>query len=67
LILSSLFFRARCLDGAASGPIPQRAARAGRIARPDGIAVPFVADPDGVLIMPGLPHQKYNLQLATDE
>jgi hypothetical protein len=47
--------------GAAAPP------RAGRIARPDGLAVPFVADPDGVLILPGLPHQKYNLQLSTDK
>lgn len=39
------------------------AARAGRVVRSDGIAVPFVADPDGVLLVPGLSHQKYNLQL----
>jgi HEAT repeat protein len=42
-------------------------ARAGRVVRSDGVAVPFVADPDGVLLVPGLPHQKFNLQLASDE
>ena len=42
-------------------------ARAGRLVRSDGVAVPFVADPDGVLLVPGLPHQKFNLQLASDE
>ncbi|MEZ4300698.1 MAG: HEAT repeat domain-containing protein [Polyangiaceae bacterium] len=40
-----------------------RPARAGRLVRSDGVAVPFVADPDGVLVVPGLSHQKYNLQL----
>ncbi len=44
-----------------------KAARAGRVVRSDGVAVPFVADPDGVLLVPGLPHQKFNLQLASDE
>lgn len=37
--------------------------RPGRVVRSDGVAVPFVADPDGVLLVPGLSHQKYNLQL----
>jgi hypothetical protein len=51
-------------DAGAEAP---RAARAGRIVRSDGVAVPFVADPDGVLLVPGLSHQKYNLQLASSE
>ncbi len=42
-------------------------ARAGRVVRSDGVAVPFVADPDGVLLVPGLSHQKYNLQLQSNE
>jgi hypothetical protein len=33
------------------------------VVRADGVAVPFVADPDGALVMPGLSHQKFNLQL----
>ncbi len=37
--------------------------RAGRVVRSDGVAIPFVADPDGALILPGLSHQKFNLQL----
>ncbi|MBK8251568.1 MAG: HEAT repeat domain-containing protein [Polyangiaceae bacterium] len=37
--------------------------RSGRLVRSDGVAVPFVADPDGVLFLPGLSHQKFNLQL----
>lgn len=41
--------------------------RSGRVVRSDGVAVPFVADPDGVLLLPGLSHQKYNLQLSSDE
>lgn len=40
---------------------------AGRVVRSDGVALPFVADPDGVLLVPGLSHQKYNLQLQTIE
>lgn len=40
---------------------------AGRLVRSDGVAVPFVADPDGVLLVPGLSHQKYNLQLQAIE
>lgn len=50
-------------NDAGTGPT----ARAGRVVRSDGVAVPFVADPDGVLLVPGLPHQKFNLQLASDE
>ena len=42
-------------------------ARSGRVVRSDGVAVPFVADPDGVLLVPGLPYQKFNLQLGSDE
>jgi cellulose synthase operon protein C len=41
--------------------------RTGRVVRSDGIAVPFVADPDGVLLVPGLSHQRYNLQLQSNE
>ena len=51
-------------DAAAAGkdaPPP----RSGRVVRADGIAVPFVADPDGALILPGLSHQKFNLQLES--
>lgn len=40
---------------------------AGRVVRSDGVALPFVADPDGVLLVPGLSHRKYNLQLQTIE
>ena len=37
--------------------------RTGRVVRSDGVAIPFVADPDGALILPGLSYQKFNLQL----
>ena len=51
-------------DAQASAPaLP----RSGRVVRSDGVAVPFVADPDGVLLVPGLVHQKFNLQLRGDE
>lgn len=38
--------------------------RAARVVRPDGLAVPVVADPDGVLLVPGLPSGPATLLLA---
>jgi HEAT repeat protein len=51
-------------DAAAAGK-GAAAARSGRVVRADGVAVPFVADPDGALLLPGLSHQKFNLQLES--
>jgi hypothetical protein len=42
-------------------PTPPRAAR---VVRPDGLAAPVVADPDGVLLVPGLPAGPATLLLA---
>jgi hypothetical protein len=33
----------------------KEAVRAARVVRADGLAVPVLADPDGVLLVPGLP------------
>jgi len=38
--------------------------RAARLTRSDGLAVPALADPDGVLLVPGLPAGPASLQLA---
>jgi cellulose synthase operon protein C len=40
--------------------------RAGRLARVDGVVVPVVADPDGVLVVPGLPEGRAALMLAPE-
>jgi HEAT repeat protein len=40
--------------------------RAARLTRPDGLTVPVVADPDGVLIVAGLPVGHIALDLAPD-
>jgi hypothetical protein len=40
--------------------------RAGRLLRSDGVVVPVVADPDGVLIVPGLPEGRAALTLAPE-
>jgi HEAT repeat protein len=50
-------------EGRASG----KAARAARVVRSDGLAVPVVADPDGVLIVPGLPPGLASLKVAGPE
>jgi cellulose synthase operon protein C len=42
------------------------AGRAARFVRPDGLAVPVVADPDGVLIVPGMPEGRAGLTLAPE-
>lgn len=39
-------------------------ARAGRLVRPDGLAIPVVADPDGVLLVPGVPPGASSVLLA---
>ncbi|WP_437671820.1 HEAT repeat domain-containing protein [Sorangium sp. So ce131] len=40
------------------------ASRAARLVRPDGLAVPVVADPDGVLLVPGVPPGVSSVLLA---
>ncbi len=40
--------------------------RAARFVRPDGLAIPVVADPDGVLIIPGMPDGRGGLTLAPE-
>lgn len=40
--------------------------RAARLVRSDGVAVPVVADPDGVLVVPGLPDGPAALTLAPE-
>ena len=40
-------------------------ARAARLVRDDGLALPVVSDPDGVLLVPGLPPGPAQIQLAT--
>lgn len=42
------------------------AGRAARLVRPDGLAVPVVADPDGALIVPGMPEGRAGLTLAPE-
>ena len=43
---------------------PSASSRAARVVRSDGLAVPVVADPDGVLVVPGLPPGAGSLLLA---
>lgn len=43
---------------------PSTAARAARLTRSDGLAIPVVADPDGVLLVPGLPPGVASLKIA---
>lgn len=40
--------------------------RAARFVRPDGLAIPVMADPDGVLIVPGVPEGRAGLTLAPE-
>lgn len=40
--------------------------RAARFVRPDGLAIPVVSDPDGVLIVPGVPEGRAGLTLAPE-
>lgn len=42
------------------------AGRAARFVRPDGLAIPVVSDPDGVLIIPGVPEGRAGLTLAPE-
>jgi cellulose synthase operon protein C len=42
------------------------AGRAARFVRPDGLALPVVSDPDGVLIIPGMPDGRAGLTLAPE-
>ena len=50
-------------DGSPAQDMPQRAAR---LVRADGLAVPAVADPDGVLIVPGMPAGPASLLLGRE-
>ncbi|NUQ73155.1 MAG: HEAT repeat domain-containing protein, partial [Polyangiaceae bacterium] len=43
---------------------PMAAGRTARLVRSDGLAVPVVADPDGVLLVPGLPSGESSLLLG---
>jgi cellulose synthase operon protein C len=43
---------------------PEELARAVRLSRADGIALPLLADPDGVLLVPGLPPGGASLWIA---
>jgi HEAT repeat protein len=54
------------IDLAPSGPeaAPASAARAARLVRADGLAVPVVADGDGALVVPGVPLGAASLALA---
>ncbi|HMY20145.1 MAG TPA: HEAT repeat domain-containing protein, partial [Polyangium sp.] len=40
--------------------------RAARFVRPDGLVIPVVTDPDGVLIVPGVPEGRAGLTLAPE-
>lgn len=42
------------------------AGRAGRLVRGDGVALPVVSDPDGVVLVPGLPEGRSLLTLAPE-
>lgn len=42
------------------------AARSARLTRGDGLAIPVVSDPDGVLLIPGLPPGATSIDLMTD-
>jgi HEAT repeat protein len=43
---------------------PAEAARSARLTRSDGLAIPVVSDPDGVLLIPGLPPGVASLKIA---
>jgi HEAT repeat protein len=45
---------------------PLAAARSARITRSDGLAIPVVTDPDGVLLIPGLPPGVASLKLTPE-
>ncbi|MEP7120420.1 MAG: HEAT repeat domain-containing protein [Byssovorax sp.] len=45
---------------------PLSAARSARLTRSDGLAIPVVTDPDGVLLIPGLPPGVGSLQLTPE-
>lgn len=48
------------------GALDAIAGRAARFVRADGLAVPVVSDPDGVLIIPGMPEGRAGLTLAPE-
>jgi hypothetical protein len=48
----------------AEGAVPSVRSRAARIVRSDGLALPVLADPDGVLVVPALPMGTGSLLLA---
>jgi hypothetical protein len=50
----------------APSQMPAVASRAARFVRPDGLVVPVVSDPDGVLIVPGIPEGRAGLTLAPE-
>ncbi|TKC94673.1 HEAT repeat domain-containing protein [Polyangium fumosum] len=50
----------------APGALPSIQGRAARLVRSDGVAVPIVADPDGVVLVPGLPDGPAALTLAPE-
>jgi len=52
--------RANDADDEQANPGPRTA----RVLRVDGVAVPVVADPDGALLVPGLPAGPASLQLG---
>jgi HEAT repeat protein len=47
------------------GKVGEEGARAARLVRADGLALPVVSDADGVLVVPGLPPGPSQIQLAT--
>ncbi len=47
------------------GKVGEGSARAARLVRSDGLALPVVSDPDGVLLVPGLPPGPAQIQLST--
>ncbi|MDC3953650.1 HEAT repeat domain-containing protein [Polyangium jinanense] len=50
----------------APSALPSIQGRAARLVRSDGVAVPIVADPDGVVLVPGLPDGPAALTLAPE-
>lgn len=50
----------------APGELDAISGRAARFVRADGLAVPVVSDPDGVLIIPGMPEGRAGLTLAPE-
>ncbi len=50
----------------APSALPSIQGRAARLLRSDGVAVPVVADPDGVFLVPGLPNGPAALTLAPE-